>query len=118
MRGWKRLFFAVQALTLVGGLGIGAFVATLSAAPELPASPSVERRVGEYREAFDLDASQARRLREVLERHDAEARAVRERIDEERFRELQRIHERAREELRGLLDERQTRILDGMARER
>lgn len=111
MDGWKRLVSAVLLLAFVGGFGIGAFVGRAGAAPTRAPDPSIERRLDEYRALFRLDPSQSRRAREILGRHDEEVRAVQARLSEEQFREIQRIHDRAREEFAALLDPEQRKIL-------
>jgi hypothetical protein len=65
MRQLKRLFLIVAGLTFVGGIGTGAWIGTLLAAPPKPAA-KLDRRVQDFEHYFpDLDATQKRQLREA-----------------------------------------------------
>jgi hypothetical protein len=108
MREFKGLLIAALVLTFLGGMGAGAWVRSLAAAPEVVRPGSVDRRLDDFQQAFpDLSASQMRQLRTVLLRHDDAVRKIRERLSAEQFREKLASEAASREEIRGILTETQ-----------
>lgn len=115
MRELARLLWIVMGLTFLGGLGLGAFVGGLVAAgPE--GGPGTDRRMKDFERMLDLDAAQARRVREVLIRHDREVDEVRRRLSSEQQRDIQRIHDRDRAAILDLLSPEQRKIYEGTGR--
>jgi hypothetical protein len=111
MREFKRLFLCVLVLTFLGGVGTGAFVGALSAAPRA-SGPTVDRRLEDWKRYFALDASQERRLRAVLLRYDHAVEGIREEVSAEQARRLVALRESSRDEIREILTEEQRRDYD------
>ena len=106
MRQLKLLLLATLLLTFVGGVGTGAWIGSLVAGPDHTALDSVDRRVGEFAEFFDLDATQVRRIRTVLLVHEKQKAEIRQ-LTPEQFQRIRRLEEKTRDEIRTVLDEQQ-----------
>ena len=84
MREFKAAILLALVLAFVGGLGAGAWIGSLRAAPQTPRR-SVDRRLESWKERYELTPSQERRLREVLIRYDKGRDRVRAQMDAERW---------------------------------
>ena len=102
MGGIKRTVFFALLLAFVAGIGAGAWVSDLRAAPDAPAN-SIERRVEAWRDRYDLTTSQVRRLRDVLLRYDAGSKRVLTELDTERWRRIKRLESDARKDIDRIL---------------
>jgi len=106
LREFKLLILLVLGLTYLGGLGAGAWVGTLTAAPRMRAA-SVDRRLGDFTEHFDLNPSQVRQLRAVLFRYDKAVDEIRSRLTAREMREKLALERASREAIRTILDDSQ-----------
>jgi hypothetical protein len=111
----RRLILWVVGLTFLGGVGTGAWIGTLMAAPDRPEF-SIDRRVSDFQRHFELNPSQVRRLRQVLAEHDGRVRAIREELSGEQFRRQLETEEQSRRRIRELLTEEQRREYDKLLR--
>jgi hypothetical protein len=75
MRQLKALLLAAMALVFVAGVGTGAWIGTLAAAPRAPRS--LDRRVEDFRRMLGLSPTQARQVREILADHDRKREEMR-----------------------------------------
>ena len=99
MRELKRLFIGVLALTFVGGIGLGAWVGTLTAAPRFQ-ERDLDRRVQDFTDHFDLNESQIRQLRAILYRHDKAVAKIQERMTAQERRDTWAQEDASRERIR------------------
>ncbi|MHC4971747.1 MAG: hypothetical protein ACYTG3_05400 [Planctomycetota bacterium] len=105
MRQLKQLFLIVLALTFVGGIGTGAWIGTLLAAPPKPGA-KLERRVEDFKHYFpDLDATQERQLRTVLADYDHKKDRIKATLTPEQLRRIRTLEDSSRERIRLLLTE-------------
>ncbi len=104
MRQLKQLLFIVLVLTFVGGVGTGAWIGTLLAAPPRAAA-RLDRRVDDFRQHFDLDATQQRQLRTVLADYDRKKEQIKATLTPEQLRRIRTLEESSRERIRLLLTE-------------
>jgi hypothetical protein len=111
----RRLIFWVVVLTFLGGVGTGAWVGTLMAAPERTEF-TIDRRVSDFQRYFELSASQVRRLRQVIAEHDARVRDIRAELSDEQFLRQLQTEQESRERIRGILTEEQQREYDKLLR--
>ena len=102
MRQLKQLFLIVLGLTFLGGIGTGAWIGTLLAAPPKQAA-KLERRVGDFGEHFDLDATQKRQLRTVLADYDHRKDQIKATLTPEQLRRIRTLEESSRERIRLIL---------------
>lgn len=115
MRQLKGLFLAVLLLTFVAGVGAGAWVESLVAAPRYQSK--LDRRVDDFRRHFDLTPTQIRQLRDILAEHDHEDDRIRGGLTPEQYRAIRTLEARSRERIRDILTEAQQeeydRLTDG-----
>lgn len=111
MRQLKQLLFVVLVLTFVGGIGTGAWIGTLLAAPPKPAA-RLDRRVDDFLKHFDLDATQQRQLRTVLADYDRKKDQIKATLTPEQLRRIRTLEESSRERIRLLLTRSQRREYD------
>jgi len=117
VREFKGLLIAALVLTFLGGMGAGAWVRSLAAAPQTTSPGSVQRRMDDFRSAFpDLTASQMRQLRAVLLRHDDAVDRIQRRLSTEQFQEKLAREAASREEIRGILTDSQRAEYDKLTR--
>jgi hypothetical protein len=105
MNDVKRLVVAAVVLAFLAGLGAGAWVGDLRAAGA-NAAPSMDTRVEAYRKKYDLDASEQRRVRDVLLRYDAGRERVMSELDGERWKKLNELLTQAQKDIENILAER------------
>ena len=113
MRQLKRLFLIVAGLTFVGGIGTGAWIGTLLAAPPKK-SAQLERRVRDFMQHFDLDATQVRQLRTVLADYDHGKEKIKATLTAEQLREIRALEETSRKRIRLILAEPQRTKYDNL----
>jgi hypothetical protein len=114
MRQLKRLLLIVLGLTFLGGLGTGAWIGTLLAAPPRPAA-RLDRRVDDFKRHFDLDATQERQLRTVLADYDHRKDQIKNTLTPEQLRQIHALEEASRKRIRLLLTEAQRMEYDKLA---
>jgi len=102
MRQLKQLFLIVLGLTFVGGIGTGAWIGTLLAAPP-KSGAGLERRVGDFERHFDLDATQKRQLKTVLADYDHKKGKIRATITPEQLRQIRALEAASRKRIRLIL---------------
>jgi len=102
MRQLKRLFLIVLGLTFVGGLGTGAWIGTLLAAPPKQGA-KLDRRVQDFKLYFDLDATQERQLRMVLADYDHKKGQIKDTLTPEQLRQIRTLEETSRKRIRLIL---------------
>ncbi|MHC4223229.1 MAG: hypothetical protein ACYSX0_04695 [Planctomycetota bacterium] len=103
MRELKRLFLLVLVLTFFGGVGTGAWIGTIVAAPSTP-RPSLDDRVQDFETFFgNLDGRQTRVLREIIAEHDTAVARIRQRLSKEQFEDIRRSEDASRERIRAIL---------------
>jgi len=112
MRQLKTLLVATIALVFVAGVGTGAWIGSLAAATAGPRT--LDRRVSDFDRALGLDATQVRRLREILYDHDQRKERILQRTPEQ-WRELRALEEESRGRIREILDGEQRREYDRLA---
>ena len=98
----KRTVLFALLLAFVGGIGAGAWVSDLRAAPNT-VQPSIERRVEAWRAKYDLTPSQVRQVRDVLLRYDAGSTRIRNEMDSERWRRIQKLRTDANKDIDRIL---------------
>lgn len=111
MRQLRQILVVVLVLTFVGGIGTGAWIGTLLAAPPRAAA-RLDRRVKDFLRHFDLDATQTRRLRTVLADYDHRKEQIKATLTPEQLRRIRTLEESSRERIRLLLTEPQRRKYD------
>ncbi len=104
MRQLKTLLLAALALVFVAGMGTGAWIGSLAAAPRAPRS--LDPRVHDFTRFFDLSPTQVRQLSEVLYDHDQRKERIRQPTPEQ-FQELRALEAESRQRIRQLLTEEQ-----------
>ena len=104
MRQLKRLLLIVLALTFLGGLGTGAWIGALLAAPPKPAA-KLDRRVDDFKAHFDLDATQERQLRTVLADYDHQKDQIKGTLTPEQLRQIRSLEDSSRKRIRLILTE-------------
>lgn len=104
MRQLKRLLLIVLGLTCLGGLGTGAWIGTLLAAPPEPGA-RLDRRVDDFTFHFDLDATQERQLRTVLADYDRRKDQIKGTLTPEQLRRIRALEETSRKRIRLILTE-------------
>ncbi|MHC4816747.1 MAG: hypothetical protein ACYTF8_01630, partial [Planctomycetota bacterium] len=104
MHQLKRLFLIVLGLTFVGGLGTGAWIGTLLAAPPRQGA-KLDRRVQDFKLYFDLDATQERQLRTVLADYDHKKDQIKNTLTPEQLRQIRSLEETSRKRIRLILAE-------------
>lgn len=109
MRQLKILLLAALALVFVAGVGTGAWIGSLAAATQEPRS--LDRRVDDFKEVFDLSPTQVRQLREILHDHDQQKERIRQ-MTPEQFQELRALEAESRGRIRQMLTEEQLREYD------
>jgi hypothetical protein len=114
MRQLKALIFASLALVFVAGVGTGAWIGTLAAATP---GPTLDRRVRDFTDAYELSPTQVRQLREILHDHDQEKERIRQ-LTPEQFRELRALEAVSRGRIRQMLTEDQLMEYDRRAASR
>ena len=102
MRQLKRLFLIVLGLTFVGGLGTGAWIGTVLAAPPKQAA-RLDRRVQDFKRHFDLDATQERQLRMVLADYDHKKDQIKGTLTPEQLGRIRTLEEASRKRIRLIL---------------
>ena len=112
MRDIRNLFLSVILLTFVGGVGVGAWLGSLRAAPAQPQKRSVERRMEDWKQVFELDASQERRLRAALNYYEMQRDRIRQEVSSEQFVRVHRLQEECREKVREILTPEQRALYD------
>jgi hypothetical protein len=104
MRQLKVLLLASLALVFVAGVGTGAWIGTLTAAPQEPRS--FDRRVRDFQRVFDLSPTQVRQLREILHDFDQQKARIQQPTPEQ-SREQRALEAESRARIRELLTEEQ-----------
>ncbi|MHC4953159.1 MAG: hypothetical protein ACYTGZ_04660 [Planctomycetota bacterium] len=104
MREFKAAILLALVLAFVGGLGAGAWIGSLRAAPQTPRR-SVDRRLESWKERYELTPSQERRLREVLIRYDKGRDRVRAQMDAERWTHVDKLRRKAHDDIQEILHE-------------
>jgi len=112
MRQLKALLIAALALVFVAGAGTGAWIGSLAAATRGPRS--VDRRVEDFKAAYDLSPTQVRQLREILYDHDAKKKRISQPTPEQ-FQELLALETESRGKIRHILTEEQLMEYDRRA---
>lgn len=103
MRELKRLFLLVLVLTFLGGVGTGAWIGTIAAAPP-QVHPTLDDRVQDFEVFFgDLDGKQVRVLREIIAEHDTAVARIKQRLSKEQFEDIRRAEDASRERIRAIL---------------
>jgi len=103
MRDLKRMLFAALLLTFLGGIGLGAWVGSLAAAPPAPVA-RVDDRVEQFEKRLTLDATQMRQLRTILDEYDRRIRAIRREVSASQMRRTLAEEERSRGRIRAILE--------------
>jgi len=117
MRELRRLFLLVLVLTFIGGIGTGAWIGSLRAAPQIRTTDTLDRRINDWKLAFpDLTASQVRRLREILARYDAQVDQIRREVSAEQFQRIDSLLEQSRGEVRLVLEPEQRARYDALVK--
>jgi hypothetical protein len=107
MRELKRLFLLVLIFTFIGGVGTGAWIGTIVAAPPT-VRRSLDDRVRDFETFFgDLDGKQTRVLREIIAEHDTAVARIRQRLSKEQFEDIRRSEDASRERIRTILSPQQ-----------
>ena len=102
MRELKRLLLLVLFLTFLGGIGTGAWIGSLTASPAA-ATPVDDDRVAEFQRRLGLDATQVRKLREILGDHDRKIRRIQNEITAQQFKRKLAQEDFSREQIKGIL---------------
>jgi hypothetical protein len=102
MRQIERLLLVVLGLTFIGGVGTGAWIGTLLAAPPKQAA-RLERRVQDFLQHFDLDATQERQLRTVLADYDRNKEKIKGTLTPEQLRRIRTLEDESRKRIRLIL---------------
>ncbi|MEM8885313.1 MAG: hypothetical protein AAGD14_14690 [Planctomycetota bacterium] len=105
MAGLKRTIAAALLLAFVAGLGAGAWMSDLRAAPRKAATPSADRRADAFQEKYDLTASQRRRVRDIIVRYDQKRRSILTELDSERWQRIERLAAVSRQAIDEILRE-------------
>jgi len=116
MRDIRNLFLAVILLTFVGGVGTGAWLGSLRAAPDQPNKRNIDRRMEDWNRVFQLDASQTRRLRGALQYYEAQRERIRQDAYAEQGARVLRLKEECREKVREILTPEQRAEYDARRR--
>ena len=111
MRELKRLFLLVLFLTFLGGIGTGAWIGGLTAAPAATAA-GTDDRVAEFERRLDLDKTQVRKLRQILGHHDRKIRHLQNEITAEQFKRKLAQEDRSRDQIRQILTVKQREEYD------
>ncbi|HEX5137596.1 MAG TPA: hypothetical protein VFY93_11520 [Planctomycetota bacterium] len=109
MRQLKALLLAALALVFVAGVGTGAWIGSLAAAPPQPRK--LDRRVQDFERVFDLSPTQVRRLREILYDFDRDKKRIQQPTPEQ-TQELRTLEAESRGRIREILTEEQAREYD------
>ena len=107
MREFKTTILASVMLAFVAGIGAGAWIGDLRASPA-SGHPSVDRRLKNWTERYDLTPSQQRQLRSVLLRYDAGRNQIRSELNRDQRMRLEQLSKRSQDEIDKILKERTT----------
>ena len=102
MHGLKGPILLALLLAFIGGVGAGAWIGSLRAAPLVPLR-SVDRRLESWKERYDLTPSKERRLREVLIRYDKGRDGVRAQLDAARWNQVDQLRRTAHAQIQEIL---------------
>ena len=116
MRDIRNLFLAVIVLTFIGGVGTGAWIGSLRAAPAQANKRSIDRRMEDWNQAFELDASQTRRLRAALHYYENQRERIRRDVTVEQGVRVLRLKEECRQRVREILTPEQRAEFDARLR--
>ena len=105
MREFKATILAAVLLAFVAGIGAGAWIGDLRASPT-GNPPSVDSRLKNWTERYDLTPSQQRRLRSVLIRYDSGSRQIRSELNRDQRERLAALGEQSQQEIDKILKER------------
>jgi Spy/CpxP family protein refolding chaperone len=105
MREFKTTILAAVVLAFIAGLGAGAWIGDLRASPAA-GQPSVDRRLKNWTDRFDLTPSQQRRLRSVLIRYDSGRDQIFSELNRDQRVRLEELRRRSQEEIDDILKER------------
>ena len=104
MREFKALVLGAVALAFVAGIGAGAWIGNLRAAPAANRI-SVDRRLEDWNNRYHLTPSQQRRVRAVLVRYDGGRDRIYSELNAEQWRRLNLLRKKSREEIDRILEE-------------
>ena len=107
MREFKTLVLVAVLLAFIGGVGAGAWIGSLRAAPATN-PPSVERRMKAWKERYNLTPSEQRQLRAVLVRYDSGRDGIYSELSSEQWRRLNELREKSQREIDEILKGRTT----------
>ena len=105
MNGIKAAVSGAIILAFVAGLGAGAWVSDLRAAPARTKSVSIERRVKAWTDKHEMTASQQRRLRDVLLRYDADRRQILSQLSKDEWARLNLLRTASRKDIDRILED-------------
>jgi Spy/CpxP family protein refolding chaperone len=100
MRQLKALLLAALALVFVAGVGTGAWIGSLAAATKGP--PTLDRRVRDFTDVYDLSPTQLRQLREILYDFDRDKQRIQQPTPEQ-AREMRTLEAESRGRIRQIL---------------
>jgi len=113
VNGIKGAVTAAILLAFVAGVGAGAWVSDLRAAPARPTSVSIERRVQSWTEKHEMTPSQQRRLRDVLLRYDADRRRILSELSKDEWARLNQLRTDSRKDIDRILEDGHTAPASG-----
>lgn len=99
MNGIKASVTTAILLAFVAGVGAGAWVSDLRAAPTRPTSLSIERRVKAWTDRHELTPSEVRRLRDVLLRYDADRKRILSELSKDEWTRLNQLRTDSRKDI-------------------
>ena len=105
MRGLKGAVCLALVLAFCAGVGAGAWLGDLRAAPDEPRTVSIDKRVEAWSKAHDLTKSQERQIRDVLLRYDADRRNIRSEMSKDQWARVHKLRLESREKIDRILRE-------------
>jgi hypothetical protein len=103
MDSLKRMVLLALVFAFVGGVGAGAWIGSLAAAPAAASGASIDDRVDAFEQALGLDPTQLRQLRGILDAHDKAVDEIHHDITGEQLRRKRAAETRTRKLIRALL---------------
>ena len=99
MRELKKLLLCALVLVYLGGIGTGAWIGSLAAAPGTP-HVDTDRRVQAFVNTFGLTESQTRQLRTIIAQHGKANRTIEQQINETQLRQKLVLEAETRDRIR------------------